>query len=1018
MGFDILPEIENYKKYADRKVLQIKYGGIVAYIHKTLVSHVFDVTYDSCFIAFRLDFAPSFIFIGVYIQPENSRYFSTDMFSDLSNLLLSANERNLNPVMGGDMNCRFGNLNDLFCGRGLLYEENVDPTDNFHGRTYGVDLCNTSNIFPLNHLKYKSKVFKSSFTYYKAENHSQIDFVFTNREGIKQIEDFSVISENWHLSDHLPITVDICLPESIQCSSLLKRAKDLNYEYDPHRETITRYLSAYDSTIFERNLLAVFPSMDEYCKREINDGNIDGALHHMRTKIAKVYKVSEIKIISNHHDDSTKMYNANKKFEILRKSIADENTGDFEETLASYQECRNEISGEIYSRENVRWNELTNGNDSKKLWEKIDWKGDTSKNIFQPPIMEDMTAFFEDLYKTDSNDLDKIEQLKTDVYEPSLDDPITKSEMDDAMNNMKNGGYDHRINMFKIMMKVMSPLMLLFLNTLFFVAYPIKLAISLLSAIPKAGDLSLAMNFRGIQMLPAMAVLYDRVIAIRLTAWMIVHNVQSAFQKGKSTLHQLFAIRLLIELAKKENITLYIGLFDLAKAFDKVSRYQMLKKLVSRGIGNCMLQALKRLYMYTYCVLSFANEFSEKFRTFAGIRQGAASSALLFIGFIDDLVDFLENRCPREPFLEMLHCLLHADDTAIVSTNRELFVNKCNAMLEYFDENELKLNLSKSAYLIINGKEEDLKETLILNNGNLDYKYMVKYLGMKITDTGSIKEDIDVNVESKRSNIIIKFTNFCRKNFLAPLDIKLRVLNSCVVSSIMYGCEVWGQSKVPKIESLYRQGLKAALSVRNSVNNEIVYTECGENPLEIRITQQQLKFWGSMKELVSTNPTHYISKLIAATENTKYIKHYKQLDQLYTNAEKCAETLINKFKTTRETSIRSAATDSNSRLGTYLYINPSICKPTFVNKLEFQRVFITRYRCGSHNLRIEAGRTSYIPREERLCICNNDLQTVKHVLLQCPLLNGLRERYNVLDVENGIMNENYLLEMEKSLGIT
>ena len=130
----------------------------------------------------------------------------------------------------------------------------------------------------------------------------------------------------------------------------------------------------------------------------------------------------------------------------------------------------------------------------------------------------------------------------------------------------------------------------------------------------------------------------------------------------------------------------------------------MLKKLIAKGIGNCMLQALKRLYSCTYCVLSCGNQCSEKFRTYTGIRQGAASSTLLFIAFIDDLIDYLEERCPHEPFLEILHCLLHADDTAIISTNRKDFVNKCNHMLQFFDENDLKLNFSKCEYLIINGK--------------------------------------------------------------------------------------------------------------------------------------------------------------------------------------------------------------------------------------------------------------------------------------------------------------------------
>ena len=315
MGFDILPEIEGYKKYADQNILKLQHGGIVAYVHKALVPHVFDVTYNTCYISFRLDFAPLFIFIGVYIQPENSKYFTSDMFSDLSDLLISANEKNLNPVMGGDMNCRFGNLKESFSERGLWYDENVDTVDNFHGRTYGIDLCKTSNIFPLNHLSYKENAFEGGFTYYKGDKRSQLDFAFTNMEGVKHVVDFRVVTEDWHLSDHLPIIVDIRLPESIQSSFLLKRAKDLNYEFDPHKETITRYLASYDSAIFERKLRELFPSMDNYCRKKISDGNLDGALQHMRLNIANVYKVSKIKKVTNSCNIISIMNDANKKFE-------------------------------------------------------------------------------------------------------------------------------------------------------------------------------------------------------------------------------------------------------------------------------------------------------------------------------------------------------------------------------------------------------------------------------------------------------------------------------------------------------------------------------------------------------------------------------------------------------------------------------------------------------------------------------------------------------------------------------
>ena len=78
---------------------------------------------------FRLDFIPNIVFIGAYIQPENSLYFNVNMFSELSELLIDIKERNLTPILGGDLNCRYGNLNQMFGNGSILYNENIDKMD-------------------------------------------------------------------------------------------------------------------------------------------------------------------------------------------------------------------------------------------------------------------------------------------------------------------------------------------------------------------------------------------------------------------------------------------------------------------------------------------------------------------------------------------------------------------------------------------------------------------------------------------------------------------------------------------------------------------------------------------------------------------------------------------------------------------------------------------------------------------------------------------------------------------------
>ena len=1017
LGFDTIPEINGYHKFADGNLAELNHGGIVAYVKSSVAASVFDVTYNKCFISFRLDFAPHLLIIGAYIQPESSPYFSTDMFYDLSNLMISSNERKLVPLMGGDINCRFGDLNNAFVGRYLVYGENADVVSNHHGRTFGVDLCNTGNIFPLNHLNYGRKQFTGENTYFKGEKKSQIDFVYTNRDGVKLVQDFCIISENWHLSDHRPVVVEILTPEMIQPTIMLRRAKELTYEYDPHFIKPVRYLSTYDTTRFEDQLKKCFPNIELSILSELEKENISQAILALEDQIKPIYKKSRIKqkrVVS----DEKLMEEANKCYEVLRQGLCGEIDKDISILFDDYLTARKAVSKDTYIREHNKWKELTADPDCKKLWDKIDWKGGISGQNSQSPDIEDLAAHFQKLHEDTENDLEKMEELKSETYVPLLDDPITKLELETALKDMKNGGFDHRIDMFRIIVTTLSPLILLLMNILFYVSYPKSLAISLLTAIPKKVN-AVIPHFRGIQMLRALGVLYDRIITNRLEKWIKVSDVQSAFQKFRSTLHQIFTIRLLIELAKQTNTTLYIAMFDLEKAFDKVSRYKLLLKLVKVGIGNVMLQALKRVYMSTYCILSYGREFSDVFQTFTGIRQGAASSALLFIAFIDDLVKYLEEHCSAEPLIEILHCLLHADDTAIISTDRELFIKKCNHMLDYFQENSLSLNLSKSGYLIINGKEGDTKTSLELKNGLLEYKSILKYLGVKISDQGRIDNDVEVFLEEKRCNVTIKYGNFCRKNFLAPLDTKLHVLNTCVSAALIYGCETWGMRHIKKLEVLYRQGLKTAMSIRKTVNNEIVYIESGEFPLYMRVAKQQLKFWKSIQKLKEEKPDHYISKLVAIADGCSFIKYYQELEQQYATPNDCMKLMKEEFlKTTQESIQTSATSDENSKLGAYLTVNPSLNKPTYDNKLEFQRVNITRYRCGSHNLMIEKGRRPpHIPQEERLCMCNTGLQTVKHVLMDCPLLLDLQQKHDITDVEGGVMNDLFLLEMEKTLGV-
>ena len=66
-------------------------------------------------------------------------------------------------------------------------------------------------------------------------------------------------------------------------------------------------------------------------------------------------------------------------------------------------------------------------------------------------------------------------ELESNVTVPVLDQPITSYEMIDSFKDMKNGGFDFNQPILSILCTHFSVVMLLILNFLLYVKYPIHL---------------------------------------------------------------------------------------------------------------------------------------------------------------------------------------------------------------------------------------------------------------------------------------------------------------------------------------------------------------------------------------------------------------------------------------------------------------------------------------------------------------------------------------------------------------
>ena len=159
-----------------------------------------------------------------------------------------------------------------------------------------------------------------------------------------------------------------------------------------------------------------------------------------------------------------------------------------------------------------------------------------------------------------------------------------------------------------------------------------------------------------------------------------------------------------------------------------------------------------------------------------------------------------------------------------------------------------------------------------------------------ISDTGSIKQDVAKCVESKRANVITKF------DFALAYQYKIKGIEHST-TALTYGCETWENQIVPSIEIIHRSGIIYTLSIRPTINNELIHIDSGCFPLFISIRKLQLKFWTNIYQIAQESPDNPIRKLLNLGENlgVSCIKYYRDLEERYITPINCYNTLKSEF---------------------------------------------------------------------------------------------------------------------------
>ena len=301
--------------------------------------------------------------------------------------------------------------------------------------------------------------------------------------------------------------------------------------------------------------------------------------------------------------------------------------------------------------------------------------------------VKDLYDHFKSLYSTDV--VRETLNIDNSIIDDDLDREFTHHELRKSVfsqNNNKSSGEDSLIaEIYKCSFDIISPFMLTLFNKIFQTGiYPNAWGSGTIIPIHKGGDVENAKNYRGITLINIIAKIYSQILLNRLTEWSIKHKTiidnQFGFQKGKSTIDCIYILHSIIAKTLFSKKKLYCAFVDFEKCFDKLERSFIFQKLIQQNVSSKFVQAIKSMYNSVKACVKYMSKLSPDFDSNIGAKQGDPSSSLLFLFFVNDILNNINGNMDGIFKLDnvTLYMLLFADDTVLFAHTPEALQNMLN----------------------------------------------------------------------------------------------------------------------------------------------------------------------------------------------------------------------------------------------------------------------------------------------------------------------------------------------------
>lgn len=390
----------------------------------------------------------------------------------------------------------------------------------------------------------------------------------------------------------------------------------------------------------------------------------------------------------------------------------------------------------------------------------------------------------------------------------------------------------------------------------------------------KKGKKTCCDNYRGISLLSIPGKVLARVIYNRLVPFLeqFWDETQSGFRSNRSTADMVFSTRQLIEKAKEQNTQLAIGFVDISKAFDSVNRAALFEILYKLNCPPNLLEVLKSLHTQTYATAKIEGEISKPFELQSGVRQGCVIAPLLFITYMQTIMNQIKRLTNVRVKLEVrddtnMFCkrsfgaktkikersildLLFADDCALVANTAEELQDVLNIFARTASKLGLQVNVKKTEVMFINSPPSPIE----INGGQLKLVDSFKYLGSRIANTNDIDVEVTARINAAAQAFGRLYTRVWKPHNLS-LKTKLLVYNTVVLSTLLYAAETWTVHKrhLNRLNSFHLRCLRSITrtSWKDKVPNEQILDQTNMKSIEDMLRIKRLRWAGHISRMTN-----------------------------------------------------------------------------------------------------------------------------------------------------------------------